>query len=183
MWGAGIIKANLIANLRSEVEASKKALASAKKSFGKRNRRRAKKIRNLASSKRSMAKHNMRLKASLQREQETSRIRLEAFRSERAKHNFTKKAKSKHSHRCILNVPGTYRLAIKRNVGHIGQQALAKVVEQNVKRWAVTRSELLLGLYFTIASKHWYADKRDLIKDVVAKARSIKLVLDQQHVE
>ena len=91
MWGVCIIKANLNANLRSEVEASKKALASAKASFGKRDKRRAKKIRNLASSKRSMAKQNMRLKASWQREQETSRIHLEAFRSERAKHNFMKK--------------------------------------------------------------------------------------------
>jgi hypothetical protein len=169
----GIIEADLVATLRAEVEASKKALAPVKASFSKKDKRRNNKIRNLASSKRSLGKNN-RLQASLQRERDTARTHLAALRLEQAKQNFMKKARSKHSHRCILNVPGKYRLAMKRNVGHIGQQALAKVVEQNVKRWVVTRSELLLGLYFTSASKLWYADKKGLIKDVVAKARSIK---------
>jgi hypothetical protein len=79
---------------------------------------------------------------------------------ERAKHCFTKPhdvRRDRPAPRYLrLSIQGSYRLAIKRNVGHIGQRALTAVVEAGVGRQAVSRSELLLASFFTQAAKFWY---------------------------
>ena len=57
-----------------------------------------------------------------------------------------------------LTVSGSYRLAVKRNVGHAGQTALAAMADVEVGRWAVTRAEHLLSSYFLCSARKWYSD-------------------------
>jgi hypothetical protein len=82
------------------------------------------------------------------------------FNAEKAKSCFTRPHKSRNAetaHLLRLTIPGAYRLTIKRNLGHVGQCALARMFDQEIGRWAITRSERLLGSYFVLVAQRWYA--------------------------
>ena len=49
-------------------------------------------------------------------------------------------------------------MAVKRNIGHAGQDALARIADTQVGRWAVTRSEHLLACYFLGAAQRWFRE-------------------------
>jgi hypothetical protein len=80
----------------------------------------------------------------------------------RALHHYTKAQKNgKFSSdggplRVVMTTAGSYRLAVKRNLSHTGQAAMATTLDANVGRWAVSRAELLLGIYFERAAIAWY---------------------------
>jgi hypothetical protein len=93
------------------------------------------------------------------RKHEIEELKCE-LKAERAKACFTRPHKSRNAesaHMLRLTIPGAYRLAIKRNLGHVGQCALARMFDQEIGRWAITRSERLLGSYFVLVAQRWYA--------------------------
>jgi hypothetical protein len=79
----------------------------------------------------------------------------------RALHRYTKSGKRrKHSSdqplRLVMTTAGSYRIAVNRSLSHTGQSSLAATLDASVGRWAVTRAELLLGIYFDRAAATWY---------------------------
>ena len=59
-------------------------------------------------------------------------------------------------HWLILSVVGTYRIAVRRNCGHVGQEALARMCDTQIGRWAIGRAEHLLACHCLRAAQSWY---------------------------
>jgi hypothetical protein len=79
-----------------------------------------------------------------------------------------------------LTIAGTYRLAIRRNLGHVGQLAVAKILDVSVGRFAVGRSERLLAKAFNLLSQAWYQERYQALDEYLqnmSKARVVHLIL------
>jgi hypothetical protein len=86
-----------------------------------------------------------------------------------ALHRYTKSGKRKkldgsQALRVVMTTAGSYRIAVKRNLSHTGQSALATTLDANVGRWAVSRAELLLGIYFDRAAITWYESMHEAMQ-------------------
>ena len=55
-----------------------------------------------------------------------------------------------------LSVQGTYRIAVRRNCGHVGQEALARMGDEQIGRWSISRAEHLLAAYCLRSSRRFY---------------------------
>jgi hypothetical protein len=98
---------------------------------------------------------------------------------ERARNCFTKASRNRgyrpKPQQLRLSVSGGYRLAIRRNIGHIGQRALAKLSEASVGRQAIGRAEIRLATFFTIAARTWCTNNYAYLDAV--KARVANLII------
>jgi hypothetical protein len=62
-----------------------------------------------------------------------------------------------------LTIPGGYKLAMKRNIGHISCMALSDTLELNISRQCVAQWELALADSCIVMANQWHDAKKSLL--------------------